>query len=122
MSQTSAANKVHESIQSPDYTISSPFNCILQIPPLSDVDLAAVRQLDSEDMASKIKGGKPKHCADFPVSRGFGPLFPIYGLDGIVVPECDNRHPYGPQKRKYERDDSCDGLEDDEYACGSGEE
>ena len=69
-------------------------NAVLQVAPFTDAVLADVRALDSKEMAARIKSGKAKHCASVPASRGFGPLLPIYGLDGLVVGENDNMHPF----------------------------
>ena len=85
-------------------------------------ELSDVRTVDSEEMAANIKSGRDKHHAKFPVSRGFGPLYPIYGLDGLVVMETDNRHPFGPQKRKYQRVDFGEEADDSGIDEGSDEE
>ena len=45
-----------------------------------------------------------EHHADAPASRGFGILWPLYSLTGELVSTQDNKHPFGPQKRKYERE------------------
>lgn len=79
-------------------------NCIIRVPPLSEDELSTIREIDSSDMSGRISSGLHKHYADVPAMRGFGPLWPILSLTGEVLAETDNRHPFGPQKKKDEKE------------------
>lgn len=74
-----------------------------------------VREHDSSEMATRINAGLHEHQAAAcdakgvlhkqPACRGLGTFFPVYDIQGQIIPECDNRHPFGPRKRKYLRED-----------------
>ena len=76
----------------------------LRMSPLDPVVVAMARADDSRRQVSLLKAGLPKHQADVPPLRAFGPLWPLYNSNGVVVP-TDNAHPYGPRNRKYQRPD-----------------
>ena len=60
-------------------------NCIIRFPPVNFAELKAARETDSILMHDNLHSGLPKHHAEVPASRGFGPLWPLYSLTGEIV-------------------------------------
>ena len=78
-------------------------NVIMHHPPLPQTEIDDLREQESFLVVDRLNSGLRKHHADSPPIRSFGPLKPIYSTSGTVVDTDDNRHPFGPKKRKYVR-------------------
>ena len=86
--------------------------------PITGEELTDVRSADSDLSHARIAAGKAKHQGDTATSRGFGPLWPIFDEFGSRIDVTDNKHPYGPKKRKYERAEfDCNGFDDFDVFC-----
>ena len=78
-------------------------NIVLRMQPMDLVILVAEKAAESVACAAKSASGLSKHHADSPPVRSFGPLWPVLDTHGVRVLTTDNKHPFGPQQRKYER-------------------
>ena len=93
-------------------------NCILTQQPLSDAELSLVRSTDSDLSHERRGAGKHKHSGEGNSSRSFGPLWPVFSVEGTRLDVADSIHPFGPRKRKYERADfECLGFEAIVLSC-----
>ena len=78
----------------------------LRMSPLDPVVVAMARAEDTRRQKALVRAGLPKHHADTPPVRAFGPLWPLFNSLGAVSLE-DNAHPFGPRNRKFQRADDC---------------
>ena len=78
----------------------------LRMTPLDPVVVALARAKDMRRRNALVLAGLPKHHADVPPVRAFGPLWPLFNSDGPVCVD-DNAHPFGPRNRKFQRADDC---------------
>ena len=69
-----------------------------------------MREIDYVLMHDNLHSGLPKHHASAAAVRGFGPLWPLYSATGANVHETSSAHPFGPNKRKYVRDEFPDAV------------
>ena len=76
-------------------------NMILWVPPLTSTQLADARKASRAIAVVRERTGISATYAEVPVFRVPGPLMVIYDFDSTIVPSSSNRHPFGPQKRKY---------------------
>ena len=74
---------------------------ILWVPPLSSTQFADARKSDREVAVVRERAGISSTFAEVPAFRVPGPLHQIFDYDGTVVATTSNKHPFGPQKRKY---------------------
>ena len=69
--------------------------------PISDDALDEFRVAERKDELAREKAGLPRFFAETPAVRFFGPLWPILDVDATEIPIASNRHPFGPNRRKY---------------------
>ena len=75
---------------------------------ISNDQLIDIRRQERILTADREKAGLPQRLAVIPAHRISGPIPRMYSLDGSLVPDTSNLHPFGPQKRKYRTDDYFD--------------
>ena len=68
---------------------------------ITDKQLVDIRREERVLRAAREKAGLPQRLAVTPAHRVSGPLTRMFSLDGSLVPDSSNLHPFGPQKRKY---------------------
>ena len=79
-------------------------NIILHFPIFIEYDHRNVKNENGATMNQRISDGSSKRQTGIAPIRAFGPLRRIVGVDGLELDATvDNRHPFGPQKRKFVR-------------------
>ena len=79
-------------------------NIVMHFPPLTDVQHRDIRDEERAVAAKRIKVGLSKNQTGIPPVRAYGPLRKIVGIDGLEIDaSVDNRHPFGPKKKKFLR-------------------
>ena len=92
-------------------------NTIVRSPSLPPEVVRGALKDERVHTLARERAGASRHLVVVPAFRVIGPLWKIIDFDGSTVPESSNRHPYGPQKRKYlplqdcDSDQSCSDLE-----------
>lgn len=76
-------------------------NAVLRRPTITHAELMEIRRTERLAQAKREKVGLPRYQAVSPLIRVSGPLSPIVDLNGDVILDHSNMHPFGPQQRKY---------------------
>ena len=88
-------------------------NTLIRMPPLSDDVIRAALKHERISAVARERAGLGTNLVDTPAHRLKGPLWQHIDFDGTFISVKSNRHPFGPQKRKYRVPDSDESAVED---------
>lgn len=76
-------------------------NTLLRVEPMANDKVREVSRAERVFTSVRERAGMSHFLAETPVFRTVGPMWRAFDYDGTIAPTSSNKHPFGPQKRKY---------------------